>query len=281
VHRMTVVLAVLAGVLALLVPAALADQTYDDPAADSGAAPDITSVAVTNDNAERVTFRIRFAQPGQLTTDTVVWLLIDLDRNSNTGGEDGGEERMIAYDAESDSYYYASWNGTALVRDTPANFQMLVQDAEIEISIPRPNLGTTQAFDFWLYADKYVGDEVTAEDSAPDGTAVWTYTFETKAVQLRAQQPQGTPRFPVAGKRFVVSTFVFRETDGSRVTSGTVQCTARIAGKPLAAKPSFAVGQPSCAMTVPKTARGKILTGTIAVATKGGQVARPFRFKVL
>ena len=57
--------------------------------------------------------------------------------------------------------------------------------------------------------------------------------------------------------------------------------TARIAGKPLAAKPSLVVGQPSCAMTVPKTARGKILTGTIAVATKGGQVAQPFRFKVL
>ena len=36
---MTVVLAVLAGVLALLVPVALADQTYDDPAADSGGCP--------------------------------------------------------------------------------------------------------------------------------------------------------------------------------------------------------------------------------------------------
>ena len=250
-HRMTVMLAVLAGVLALLVPAALADQTYDDPAADSGAAPDITSVAVTNDNTERVTFRIRFAQPGQLTTDTVVWLLIDLDRNSNTGGDRrrGAHDRLRR---RVGLVLLRSWNGTALVRDTPANFQMLVQDAEIEISIPRPNLGTTQAFDFWLYADKYMGDEVTAEDSAPDGTAVWTYTFETKAVKLRAQQPQGTPRFPVAGKRFVVSTFVFRETDGSRVTSGSVQCTARIAGKPLAAKPSFAVGQPSCAMTVPR-----------------------------
>ncbi len=280
-HRFTVVLAVLAGVLALLVPAALADQAYNDPASDSGGAPDITSVAVTNDNAETVTFKIGFAQPGQLTADTVVWLLIDLDRNSNTGGEDGGEERMIAYDGESDAYYYASWNGTELVRDTPANFQMLVRDAEIEITIPRPNLGTTQAFDFWLYADKYVGEEVTAEDSAPDGTAVWTYTFETKAVKLRAQAPEGTPRFPVAGKRFLVSTFVFRETDGSRVTTGTVQCTARIAGKPLAAKASFAVGRPSCAMTIPKTARGKILTGTIAVATKGGQITRPYRFKVI
>ena len=278
--RMTVMLAVFAGVLALLVPVALADQTYDDPAADSGAAPDITSVAVTNDNTDRVTFRIRFAQPGQLTTDTVVWLLIDLDRNSNTGGDDG-EERMIAYDGESDGYYYESWNGTALVPVTPVDLQMLVRDAEIEISIPRPNLGTTRAFNFWLYADKYAGEEVTAEDSAPDGTAVWSYTYETKAVKLRAQQPQGTPRFPVAGKRFVVSTVVVQETDGSRVTSGIVQCTARLAGKPLAVKPSFAAGRPSCAITVPKTARGKILTGSIAVATQGGQVARPFKFKVL
>ena len=113
---------------------------------------------------------------------------------------------------------------------------------------------------------------MTAEDSAPDGTAVWSYTYETKAVKLRAQQPQGNPRFPVAGKRFVVSTVVVQETDGSRVTSGIVQCNARLAGKPLAAKPSFAAGLPSCAMTVPKTARGKILTGSIAVATQAGQV---------
>ena len=92
-----------------------------------------------------MTFRIRLAQPGQLTTDTVVWLLIDLDRNSNTGGDDGGEERVIAYDGESDGYYYESWNGTALgTPATPANLQMLVRDAEIEISIPRPNLGTTR-----------------------------------------------------------------------------------------------------------------------------------------
>jgi hypothetical protein len=34
-------------------------------------------------------------------------------------------------------------------------------------------------------------------------------------------------------------------------------------------------------MTVPKTARGKILTGSIAVATQAGQVARPLRFKVI
>ena len=122
---------------------------------------------------------------------------------------------------------------------------------------------------------------MTAEDSAPDGTAVWSYTYETKAVKLRAQQPQGNPRFPVAGKRFVVSTVVVQETDGSRVTSGIVQCNARLAGKPLAAKPSFAAGRPSCAMTVPRTARGKILTGSTAVATQAGQVARPFRSKVL
>jgi len=280
VYRIVGCLVAVVGVLALLVPVALADQSYSDPASDSGTAPDITSVDVTNDNTERVTFRIRFAQPGQLTADTVVWLMLDLDRNGSTGGDDG-EELQIAYDGESDAYLYLAWNGTTFARGSPSSFQMLVRESEVEISISRADLGTSPAFDFWLYADTYTGDEVTATDSAPDGTAVWTYTFETKAVKLRAQKPEGTPRFPVAGKRFAVSTFVFKETDGSRVTSGTVQCTASIAGKRIAAKPSFAVGLPTCTMTIPKTARGKILTGTIGVATKGGQVARPYRFKVI
>ena len=206
-YRMTVVLAVLAGVLALLVPAALADQTYDDPAADSGGAPDVTSVEVTNDNVEHVVPHPLRPAGAADHRHGGSRFLIDLDRNSNTGGDNGGEERMIAYDAESDSYYYAGLNGRpscAIRRPTP----VLVQDAEVEISIPRPNLGTTQAFDFWLYAHKYVGDEVTAEDSAPDGLPSGPTTFETKAVQLRAQQPQGTPRFPVAGKRFVLVSHV-------------------------------------------------------------------------
>jgi hypothetical protein len=279
VSRIIVAFAAVLPVVALLVPAALADQSYNDPPSDSGGAPDITSVSVTNDSAETVTFKIQLAQPGQLTPDTVVWLMLDLDRNSDTGGDDG-EERQIAYDAEQDAYVYLAWNGTALAQDTPANFQMFVREAEIEITIPRPNLGTSPSFDFWLYADKYTADEITASDAAPDGTSVWTYTFETKAIALRAQKPEGTPRLPVAGKRFAVSMFVFRETDGSRVTTGTVRCTARVAGKPLAAKGTMGGGLPTCTMTIPKTARGKTLTGTIAVATKGGQVAKPFRFNV-
>ena len=86
-------MALLVGVGSLVIAgAAGAEQTYTDGSGDSGTAPDLTQVVVSND-ATQVTFRI--AAPGRTPTDTEAHVLfIDSDANASTG-DDGDELRAI------------------------------------------------------------------------------------------------------------------------------------------------------------------------------------------
>ena len=133
-----------------------------------------------------------------------------------------------------------------------------------------------------MYSLGYQADAVVAADTAPDGIDVYHYSIEAKAVTLKGGKPTGTPRFPVAGKRFFVSMVVTRANDGAVVPNGVVQCVARIGTRRVPGKGTVANGiLPRCAFKIPPKTVGKVLRGTIAVSTAGGGVARPFAFKIL
>jgi hypothetical protein len=68
----------------LVVPGAFADRSYSDPAGDSGAAPDITGVAVSHDAAGVVSLAVTTNQP-VLAADASFWGYIDADRDAATG----------------------------------------------------------------------------------------------------------------------------------------------------------------------------------------------------
>src|SRR5262245_6320495 len=100
--KRTTRLGLAAGALAALVlvgaPGALADQSYGDPAGDSGAAPDITSVAVSHDEAT-VTFSVTTNQL-VLSPDADFWGFIDTDGNAATGFPGVGAEHFFIADEE-------------------------------------------------------------------------------------------------------------------------------------------------------------------------------------
>jgi len=81
--RTSIALAVLALGL-LVVPGAFGTRSYSDPAGDSGPAPDITSVAVSHDEAGFVTLAVTTNQP-TLSPDALFWGYFDTDRNAATG----------------------------------------------------------------------------------------------------------------------------------------------------------------------------------------------------
>src|SRR5437773_8906982 len=58
--------------------------TYTDPAGDSGTAPDITGVVVSNDAKNQITFRVNVAQL-VVPSDNRVLIAIDSDQNASTG----------------------------------------------------------------------------------------------------------------------------------------------------------------------------------------------------
>src|SRR5512133_773089 len=84
------VLAAVGVVLALVaVPGALAEQAISDRIGDSGAAPDISAVTVSNDASGTVTVAVTTAQQ-QLSPDASVLALFDTDSNPATGFEVAG-----------------------------------------------------------------------------------------------------------------------------------------------------------------------------------------------
>ena len=103
--------------VAALVPVtALADQAYTDPAGDSGSAPDILGVSVTNDVDEVVRFAIQFGGGAELPGNGVLELLIDTDANGETGNEEGAEV-VVGFYGDKRQYSYGRWDGTKIDDD--------------------------------------------------------------------------------------------------------------------------------------------------------------------
>jgi hypothetical protein len=96
-------------------------------------------------------------------------------------------------------------------------------------------------------------------------------------VKLAAGKPQLSKA--VAGKLVTVSIVV---TNNGKGVKGTVSCTAKLGGKPLAGAhhTSTAAGKATCSWRLPGSAHGKSLTGTIKETYKGKTITRSFSTKV-
>ena len=98
-------------IVALVGTAAIAtagEKSFADDAGDSGTAPDLTKVVVSETNGLLV-FRI----DGALVPDSSIEIYIDADRDQSTGGE--GDELWLSVFQENDgkSYWDADrWNGS-------------------------------------------------------------------------------------------------------------------------------------------------------------------------
>ena len=88
-------LAILLALAALLVgvPAALGgsshatanSQTFNDSVGEDASAPDITSIAVSNDDAGLITFQVNISNRPAFTPDMYFLIFIDADNNPSTG----------------------------------------------------------------------------------------------------------------------------------------------------------------------------------------------------
>ena len=96
----------------MLAAPATADSTFNDPAGDSGAAHDVTTVTGSNDPTQVVlSFPVPNPWPNFRQADDQVWLLmIDTDRNPSTG--DGGHEVRVFQQSGARVH---TWNGSSWI----------------------------------------------------------------------------------------------------------------------------------------------------------------------
>jgi hypothetical protein len=265
-----------AGVLALCTAQlARADVSFTDPAGDSGAAPDITAVTAANDAAGNLTFTVRTNQ-ASLGADAVVFLVFDIDQNPDTGSNGVESFLVIA----SDGWEFVKWNGTQFVSAGAASANASYTNGLLTFKIGKADLGGVEKFTFWADTTQFdSAGNVLAEDTAPDGNDAYEYTI-TKPLTLRAGATTAVPARPAAGKPFVVRTRITRGDTGGPLASGTVTCTVRIGTAVVRATGRVSGGVATCTMRIPKTAKGKLLRGSMKVTFRGVSTTKTFSFRI-
>ncbi len=291
-RRSPLILLALAAVLIAVPTVAYGDSagraanstTFNDSIAEDVNAPDITTVVISNDDAGNLTVQVNISNRPALTPDMLVVIFLDTDQNSATGDPQVlGADYVVQLEPGSVGLF--KWNGTdylSAASQTSLNYAY-ANGATIHISAS--DLGKTKGFKFAVIAISGVTTDATGNpdftnihrDAAPDpGHGLFTYSVLTKLI-LNVTAFTTSPKPAKAGRPFSVSLAANENDTAGPVQTGTVVCTATIALKRVVAvSHALANGVASCVWRTPKTAKGKLIRGTITLRVKGVQVARAF-----
>jgi hypothetical protein len=254
-----------------------------DPAGDSGPAPDLTTIALSNDDNGIVTWRISFGNRPLFFRPDFLQIFLDADLQSGTGPE--GFELMIqvAFPLASGLF---RWNGSAYDR-VDAGFEAATGSGEISFSIDFRQLGS-QSLRFYIYADTEPATSDDLWDEAPNAPGVLLYAVQVPLV-LDSFTP---PKVVRAGQKLSVAVGVWTNDELLPKTS----CRARIGRKAVTGKPAWASilvpsplpdwaalsrkGVASCRFAVSRKARGKTINVTMAMTKEGVTLREVFSQKI-
>jgi hypothetical protein len=275
--RVRLALAVLAAAL-FAVPAARADADFTDASGDANGAPDVTDVSVFNDSGTRIVFGAKIAGGKAMAANGEIAFVVDADKNGATGSN--GWDYLILLGGDK-RWALLSWNGTEWAEAPATTARGYFYDDVMLFAVDRSELGNTAAFDFYVEANAYAGDQVTATDVAPEGDAVWSYATVRKTFGLVA-----TPIVPLTkggakqGKAFV-SGYVFGRADSPEPATGAkTTCVVTLGAKRLAARVQSDAEAAACRVAVPAKSKGKVLKVTLTTTLNGKSVTKSYATKV-
>jgi hypothetical protein len=260
-----------AGALALAVAGLLAagvgaaPAAFTDPGGDSGAAPDITNVAV-NDTAGSLTVGVT---AGTLAPGSSVDVFLNTDKSDSTGSSSGAEYWLEVWqDANDWGWDISKWSGTDWKEAPQSGTEHFSRSGNVFTWTLAPaDIGSPAGFTFW--AGGFMADaagNITAHDEAPDG-GDWVYDLPAAAPAILPAigKPLAVPSRPRAGKLLSLSFPVTRADTGAALTGGTIAVQTSIAGKPVARTTSLSGGAAHVNVFVPKAAKGKVLRVKVTV----------------
>jgi len=231
-----------------------APSVYTDATNDSATAPDLTKVTLTPGNGT-VAFDLATSAP--LTSDDSLAVLIDADRNAQSGSD--GFEFLYVLDDTGGSF--VKWDGTQWSPFThqPTNPGLSSTDATFTITLA--DMGGAPTFDF--VAGSVRGND---GDTVPDA-GLATYPAPAAAPppapKVKALLLPSAVLFVKAGKVLRVPRLQLILTDGTTAKTDTQTCTLKLKGKNL---PALA----GCfAWKIPKADKKKRLLLTITYSYGG------------
>jgi len=256
--------------------------TYQDSTGENPAAPDITTIVVSNNDAGLVSFRVNVPNRPTLGQDMLIEIWVDTDSNTATGDPDlaGVDYVMQLVRGEINLY---KWDGTDFTRrfgDPSAVTLSFSYQGGITVRISAAELGNTKSFRFFVVVvSACVVDPVTGaldcansvDDVAPGGGAgLFPYTVSIAKPTLVVRRVTTTPAAPVAGKPFTLRLTAARSDTGAVLQNGRVTCVGRVGNVRLRAQSAGVTGGAAvCTWLIPKNAKGKTFRGSTKVAFEG------------
>lgn len=276
-------------------PSAIAanSQTYQDSVGENPAAPDITTMTVSNTDAGLVQFRIAIPNRTQLTQDMLVLLFVDADANPQTGDAEslGADYVIQVFGGEAALF---RWDGSDFTRragDPPATSLIFAYQNGLTVTMSAAELGNTKAFGFAVIAisgvtiDPATGDidftNAVADVAPAAGAGLYQFQVQITPPTLVARSLRPTPRTPAAGRSFTLRLVAARSDTGAVVQNGRVTCIGRIGNARLRAQVQRVQGgAATCTWNIPPKAKGKTFRGSVAVVFEGLRATQAYSRKV-
>ena len=267
-------------------------STFPDSIGEDPNAPDISVVTVSNDDRGKLTFKIDVPNRPTLTADMFFLLILDTDANPASGDPDfGGADYVVEFDGPLGGAAGAllyRWDGANLTANGVSQSTLVFSYAAgASISIDASELGGTRRFGFSVIAVSGAALTPTGEldlsnirtDLAPaTGQHIYDVRITPPTLVLRSAGTR--PLRPAAGKLYTVLTSVGRS-DGAPATPGTAVCRATIAGRAVVVAARSVVGaRASCTFRIPPGTKGKTISGTVTVSSRGLVARRTFSARI-
>lgn len=264
-------------------------QTFQDSTGENAAAPDITTIAVSNDDAGNITFQVNVPNRPTLTPDMLMLVFLDTDNNASTGDpQAGGADYALQLIPGSVNLF--PWAGTDYGSAAPASSLTYAYNGGATFHISDADLGGSKVFNFFTVVESGItldasgnpDDTNAVFDVAPDaGHGSYKYSVLT-TLKLSVAAFTTSPKPAKAGKPFSAGLAVNENDTNGPVKTGTVTCAATVAGRhiPAAHKGGIANGIATCVWPLPKKDKGKTIRGTITLTVRGTTVQRSFSAKI-
>lgn len=267
--------------------------TYQDSVGEDPAAPDITTIVVSNDDAGMITFRISVPNRAQYTRDIAVSMLLDSDANQATGDTTvlGADYLIQLFAGEIIMFRYAGTpfpNWPVAASQSSLSYSWANAIATIRVSAADLNNARRLGFALDVLSGFIFDDQGKADCPDPDcprdsAPLIGFYTYDVKITPptLVVKRLTATPRTPAAGRPFTLRLVAARSDTGAVVQNGRVTCVARVGTARLRATVQRVVGgAATCTWNIPKTAKGTTFRGSVGVAFEGLKAQQSYSSRV-
>jgi hypothetical protein len=263
--------------------------SYQDSAGENPAAPDITTLTTSNNDAGVVSFKVDIPNRPTLSQDLLLLVFVDTDANPQTGDPDslGADYVIQIFGGEAALFRWDGADFTRRAGDPPATSLIFSYQGGVTVTISAAELGNTKRFGFAVIAvsgiviDPATGDldfTNAVSDVAPAaGAGLYAYEVKITPPSLVVRRFTPSPRIPTAGRAFTLRLVAARSDTGAVVQNGRVNCVGRIGNARLRAQVQRVVaGAATCTWNIPPLAKSKTFRGSVSVVFEGLRASQSF-----